>query len=244
MPSVLIADDEPDVVDLVEFHLQRDGFDVLRAADGLQAVKLVKEHKPDLVVLDIMMPGLDGVGVLKKLRQGNSTRHLPVIMLTARSQMGDRITGLEAGADDYLTKPFSPRELVLRITGLLKRVNTVRTVAQLTVGPFDLDFRNLKFVANGQEIDLTTTEFRLLAMLLEAPGAIHRRSDLLREVWGYSDEVHTRTLDTHMKRLREKLAPWDSCIETIRGVGYRFVLDEASNNPAGADAASEPPTDR
>ncbi len=226
MATVLIADDEEDVLDLVELHLKREGLEVVRAANGLEAVRLAKDARPDLVVLDIMMPGMDGVAVLKRLRQKDSTRHLPVIMLTARSQQGDRIQGLESGADDYLTKPFSPRELVLRITGLLRRSNSVRTVSELRIGPFQFDFRHLKFLVHGEPVDLTTTEFRLVAMLLETPAMTHPRSSLLREVWGYSDEVHTRTLDTHMKRLREKLGAYHRCIETVRGVGYRFRLPE------------------
>lgn len=240
MATVLIADDEEDVLDLVELHLKREGLEVVRATNGLEAVRLAKEARPDLLVLDIMMPGMDGVAVLKRLRQKDSTRHLPVIMLTARSQQGDKVQGLESGADDYVTKPFSPRELVLRITGLLRRSSTVRTVSELVTGPFQLDFRNLRFMIKGDPVDLTTTEFRLVAALLEPPDMIHQRSSLLSQVWGYSDEVHTRTLDTHMKRLREKLGPYDRCIETVRGVGYRFRLPDEGSGSADPPSPGHP----
>ncbi len=222
MAKVLIVDDEADILELVGVSLRRAGFETAQAQDGNSAVKMAKKEQPDLIVLDLMLPGMDGFSVFKKLRKDARTRTIPVIMLTAKGQQGDKIAGLELGADDYITKPFSPRELVLRVEGLLRRSKKVSAASELRIGPLHLDLKKLKFYIDDEPVDLTTTEFRLLTLLVENSGNTQRRADLLGEVWGYSDEVHTRTLDTHVKRLREKLGEYASCIETVRGEGYRF----------------------
>ena len=229
MHTVLVVDDEADILDLIAFNLQRQGLKVLTARDGLSAVFLAKEHQPDLIVLDLMLPGRDGFGVFKDLRGDTRTSQIPVIMLTARGELDDRITGLELGADDYVTKPFSPKELVLRVQALLKRTKKIVADSVLRQGSYRLERNTLKLYLDGQPVDLTATEFKLLRLLIEAREQPQTRDELLREVWGYqTDTVLTRTLDTHVKRLREKLGKFASCVETIRGVGYRFVAAPAA----------------
>ena len=229
MHTVLVVDDEADILDLIAFNLQRQGLKVLTARDGLSAVFLAKEHQPDLIVLDLMLPGRDGFGVFKDLRGDTRTSQIPVIMLTARGELDDRITGLELGAEDYVTKPFSPKELVLRVQALLKRTKKIVADSVLRQGSFRLERNTLKLYLDGQPVDLTATEFKLLRLLIEAGEQPQTRDELLREVWGYqTDTVLTRTLDTHVKRLREKLGKFASCVETISGVGYRFVAAPAA----------------
>jgi two-component system, OmpR family, phosphate regulon response regulator PhoB len=235
MSKILVVDDEPDISELITLHLLREGHECVCITNGLQVMNAVLEHEPDLIVLDLMLPGQDGMSVFKRLRADSRTRSIPVIMLTARAQVTDKITGLELGADDYLTKPFSPRELSLRITAILRRTQKVTHVSELRIGPFVLDRKNMKCFIKDQIVDLTTTEFKLLAVLMENVSAVHTRSDLLREVWGYSDEVATRTLDTHIKRLREKLGEHGRHIVTVRGTGYQFVM-EVPTEAAAAEA--------
>jgi two-component system, OmpR family, phosphate regulon response regulator PhoB len=222
MSKILVVDDEPDIAELVSLHLNRDGHECACLTNGLEVVPYVTEHQPDLVVLDLMLPGQDGIQIFRRLRADSRTRSIPVIMLTARSQMADRISGLELGADDYLTKPFSPRELALRISAVLRRTQRVEHVSEVKTGRFLLDRKNMKLFLDGQQVDLTTTEFKLLAVLMENDKSVHTRAELLREVWGYSDDVATRTLDTHIKRLREKLGDAGRHISTVRGTGYQF----------------------
>jgi two-component system phosphate regulon response regulator PhoB len=167
-----------------------------------------------------MLPGKDGYGVFKEIRRDSRSRDIPVIMLTARAQTEDRIQGLEAGADDYLTKPFSPKELMLRVQAVLKRSDGPPGQVEFTFGPFRFDKNALKFYLEGHPVELTSTEFKLLLFLTERAGKPQDRNDLLRTVWGYSDEVHSRTLDTHMKRLRQKLGEHAAMVETVRGIGY------------------------
>lgn len=221
MPTILVVEDERDIADLVGFNLERAGMTVAKAHDGLAAVPAAIEHQVDLVVLDLMLPGKDGYAVFRELRRDPRTRAVPVIMLTAKAQTEDRIQGLAAGADDYLTKPFSPKELVLRVQAILKRTESGPGAVEYRHGPFRFDKNHLRFYLDGEPVDLTATEFKLLLYLAERPGATQDRNDLLRFVWGYSDDVHSRTLDTHMKRLRQKLGPHASLVETVRGVGYR-----------------------
>jgi two-component system phosphate regulon response regulator PhoB len=225
MHTVLVVDDETDILELVAFNLERQQYKVLTAGDGISAVKLAREKIPDLIVLDVMLPGLDGFGVYRELRADPRTSGIPVLMLTAKGEINDRIAGLELGADDYVTKPFSPRELLLRVKALLKRTRKVTVDASLKSGDFLLERNTLKLFLAGQPVDLTATEFKLLRLLVEANGEVQERDALLREVWGYSDTMLTRTLDTHVKRLREKLGRHAECIQTVRGVGYRFVPD-------------------
>lgn len=225
MHTVLVVDDETDILELVAFNLERQQYKVLTAGDGISAVKVAREKIPDLIVLDVMLPGLDGFGVYRELRADPRTSGIPVLMLTAKGEINDRIAGLELGADDYVTKPFSPRELLLRVKALLKRTRKVTVDASLKSGDFLLERNTLKLFLAGQPVDLTATEFKLLRLLVEANGEVQERDALLREVWGYSDTMLTRTLDTHVKRLREKLGRHADCIQTVRGVGYRFVAD-------------------
>ncbi len=224
MAKVLIIDDESDIVDLVGSNLQRAGMEVESAGDGLTGLKKAVKRKPDLIVLDLMLPEMSGFAVFKELKRDSRTRDIPVLMLTAKGQLGDKIAGLELGADDYLTKPFSPREMVLRVEALIRRSKRAAAGSEITLGPFHLDLQNRKVFLKGAAVDLTSTEFNLLAALIGQAGLSQRRDDLLREVWGYSDEVYTRTLDTHIKRLREKLGKYGSAVVTVRGVGYLFQL--------------------
>ncbi len=222
MSKILIIEDETDISELVTLHLEREGHDAICAANGLQAQPTVLEHQPDLIVLDLMLPGLDGIQVFKRLRADTRTSHIPVVMLTAKGQVSDKITGLELGADDYITKPFSPRELLLRISAILRRVKKVTHISEIQRGRFLIDRKNMKLFLDGKALDLTATEFKLLATLMENDATVHTRADLLREVWGYNADVATRTLDTHVKRLREKLGTAGDHIVTIRGTGFQF----------------------
>jgi len=224
MSRILIVDDEPDISELIALHLSREGHQCECLTNGLDVVPYVTEHLPDLIVLDLMLPGQDGIQIFKRLRADSRFRSIPVIMLTAKTQISDKIMGLELGADDYLTKPFSPRELSLRISAVLRRTKRVQHVSEMKMGRFLLDRKNMKVFLNGSPVDLTTTEFKLLSMLMENDQAVHTRAELLREVWGYSDDVATRTLDTHIKRLREKLGDAGRHITTVRGTGYQFSV--------------------
>jgi two-component system phosphate regulon response regulator PhoB len=220
MQKILIVEDERDIADLVGFNLERAGYSVMKAHDGITGAETAIRERPDLVILDLMLPGKDGYGVFKELRRDSRSRDIPVIMLTARAQTEDRIQGLEAGADDYLTKPFSPKELMLRVQAVLKRSDGPPGLVEVTYGPFRFDKNALKFYLEGEPVELTSTEFKLLLFLTERAGKAQDRNDLLRTVWGYSDEVHSRTLDTHMKRLRQKLGEHAAMVETVRGIGY------------------------
>tara|TARA_Y100000385_G_scaffold254080_1_gene278676 strand:- start:1093 stop:1773 length:681 start_codon:yes stop_codon:yes gene_type:complete len=224
MHTILVVEDEEDIADLVAFNLRRNEFQVELAHDGIQGLAKAKEVKPDLIVLDVMMPGLDGFRVFKELRKDKSTRTIPIIMLTARGQTEDRIQGLELGAEDYMTKPFSPKELVLRIRNLLKRSTRKISGNELVCGPFRFVKNALQFFLDDQQVDLTSTEFKLLLYLCERQNASQDRHTLLMDVMGYSSEVHSRTLDTHMKRLRKKLGAHADIVETVRGVGYQVKL--------------------
>lgn len=227
MQTILVVEDERDIADLVGFNLERAGLRVVKVHDGLQAAETAIDEAVDLIVLDIMLPGKDGYAVFRDLRRDARTREVPVIMLTARAQTEDRIQGLEAGADDYLVKPFSPKELVLRVQAILKRSEAGPGTVEYCHGPFRFDKNNLRFYLDGEAVDLTATEFKLLLYLAERPGVAQQRDKLLGTVWGYSDEVHSRTLDTHMKRLRQKLGEHASLVETVRGVGYRVAESAA-----------------
>lgn len=224
MQSILVIDDEEDILDLLTFNLERADYRVLRAENGNDGLKVAFEQVPDLIVLDLMLPGRDGLQVFEELRADSRTRGIPVLMLTAKSELSDRITGLKKGADDYVTKPFSPRELVLRVQALLRRVRKVPAGVHLKIGPFYIDKASFKCFLDGEPLDLTTTEFKLLSILLESESETVARATLLRDVWGYTDMVNTRTLDTHVKRLREKLGVHADTIQTVRGSGYRLAI--------------------
>jgi two-component system phosphate regulon response regulator PhoB len=227
MQKILIVEDERDIADLIGFNLERNGYAVVKAYDGISGTDTALRERPDLIILDLMLPGRDGYGVFKELRRDARTAQIPVIMLTARAQTEDRIQGLEAGADDYLTKPFSPKELMLRVSAVLKRADGPPGTVEFNYGPFRFDKNAVKFYIDGEPVDLTATEFKLLLYLCERGGKAQDRNELLRTVWGYSDEVHSRTLDTHMKRLRQKLGGYGPLVETVRGVGYLVALPTA-----------------
>lgn len=222
MHTVLVVEDEKDILELVTLNLQRQGYKTLSAANGIEGLAQAKAHVPDLVILDIMMPGKDGYAVYKDLQEDARTRTIPVLMLTAKGDVAHRIAGLELGVDEYMGKPFSPKELMLRVKGLLKRTKSLATDASIRAGDFLLERNSLKAFVDGQQIDLTATEFKLLRVLIESGGTVLERDALLREVWGFSDTTMTRTLDTHIKRLREKLGKHAACVRTRRGVGYQF----------------------
>jgi len=224
MSRILLVDDERDIIDLITLHLEREGHEVFAVGNGLRVLAAAIQHEPELIVLDLMLPGIDGINVFRQLRAEPKTRDIPVIMLTARSQTGDRIAGLETGADDYLTKPFSPRELLLRIQAVLRRSQKVTTMNELRLGPFHLDKKNMALYIDGQTLELTLTEYKLMALFMDNPNVLHARGELLTSVWGYHDDTNTRTLDTHIKRLREKLGEHGERIETIRGQGYQLSL--------------------
>jgi two-component system phosphate regulon response regulator PhoB len=223
-PRILVVDDEPDAVELVAFNLRQAGWDVATATDGADALGKARSLIPALIVLDIMLPEMDGLEVCKSLRRDPATAAIPIILLTARAGEIDRVLGLELGADDYLVKPFSPRELVLRIRNLLQRRNPDSARRErLVFGGLTLDRPRHLVTWNGQPIDLTATEFRLLTVLAERAGRVQSRDTLLRDVWDYDHLIDTRTVDTHMRRLREKLGPAAKHLDTVRGVGYRFL---------------------
>lgn len=220
MQKILIVEDETDISDLIMFNLQRAGYTVLQAHDGIKGVSLIFSDRPDLIILDLMLPGRDGYSVFHEIRKDPRTSHIPVIMLTAKSQAEDRIMGLEAGADDYLTKPFSPKELVLRVNNLLQKVGSRPSKLEYEYGPFRFDKNAVRFYLNNEHFELTPTEFKLFLFLCERAQQPQDRNDLLRKVLGYNDEVYSRTLDSHMKRLRQKLGEYGDWIETVRGIGY------------------------
>ncbi len=223
MQKILVVEDEVDIADLIRYNLERAGYQVFKAHDGITGTELAFKERPDLVVLDLMLPGRNGVGVFKEIKRDSRTANVPVIMLTARAQTEDRIQGLEMGADDYLTKPFSPKELVLRVNAILRRAEGVPGLVEFQYGPFRFDKNSVRFYLDDEPADLTATEFKLLLFLCERAGKPQDRNDLLRTVWGYCDEVHSRTLDTHMKRLRQKLGEHGGLIETVRGIGYQVA---------------------
>ncbi len=222
-PKILVVDDEPEAVELVEFNLKQAGFDVMTAEDGAEALKKARASLPSLVVLDLMMPEMDGLEVCKMLRRDPATAALPIIMLTAKAAEIDRILGLELGADDYITKPFSPRELVLRIRKILARGRGEEPEPQFRFGDLLIDSSRHLVSWRGKPIELTATEFKLLSVLAQRRGRVQSRDQLLRDVWEYNSLIDTRTVDTHMRRLREKLGPAAKFLDTVRGVGYRFV---------------------
>ncbi|MEP6590381.1 MAG: response regulator [Gemmatimonadota bacterium] len=221
---ILVVDDEPDITALVAYHLARAGYRVSTAANGPDALKAAKEECPDLVVLDLMLPGLSGYDVLAELRKRDETRDIGVILLTARRDEPDRIRGLTLGADDYLTKPFSPAELALRVQALLRRLAAPAVAAgsTLVAEGLTVDRTAHRVSLAGEELTLTATEYKLLVTLLERRGRVQSRPQLLETVWDAQPDIQTRTVDMHVQRLRSKLGPMGEMIETVRGFGYRF----------------------
>jgi two-component system phosphate regulon response regulator PhoB len=227
---VLVVDDEPHIVALVGYHLAKAGYRVVTATTGTDAVDEARRERPSLVILDLMLPGISGFEVLKRIRADANTRDIAVLMLTARRDELDRIEGLSLGADDYLTKPFSPQELVLRVKAILRRVGTPASAHQVvSIGSLQIDRAAHRVSVDGTEVELTPTEFRLLLLLAERKGRVQARSHLLQTVWDAAPDIQTRTVDMHVQRLRAKLGSAGDRIETVRGFGYRFN-DEARSS--------------
>lgn len=225
--KILLVDDEPDALEVLGFKLRQAGYNPLLAKDGARAIALARDERPALIVLDLMLPEVDGLEVCKILRRDPNTASIPIIMLTARAAEMDRVLGLELGADDYVTKPFSPRELLLRIKKLLARAQTTEdTSSELQMGELSLDVARHEVTISGQILMLTATEFKLLEILIRRRGRVQTRDRLLQDVWGYDNPIDSRTVDTHMRRLREKLNDTARYLETVRGVGYRCLAEE------------------
>lgn len=223
MPTILVVEDEHDILDLLDYNLHQEGFQVLKAVDGLEGLRLAQRERPDLIILDLMLPKMDGKEVCRRIRQGEETRGIPVLMLTAKAEEVDRIIGFEIGADDYVTKPFSPRELVLRVQAILKRLREeAPSGAILRFPDLLIDPDQHRVLVQDHEVVLTATEFRLLHYLASNAGRAMSREVLLDRVWGYAYEGYARTVDTHVRRLRQKLGLARNRIETLRGFGYRF----------------------
>lgn len=225
-PRVLVVEDESDIAALVAYHLTRAGYRVRMAADGVEALDAVARECPDLVVLDLMLPGASGYEILAELRRRAESARLPIVVLTARRDEADRIRGLELGADDYVTKPFSPRELALRIAAVLRRAHAPALAGSsgrtLHAGPVVVDLDALSVTVDGEPADLTPNEFRLLTTLVERRGRVQSREQLLRDAWDVHARIETRTVDMTVQRLRAKLGDAGEWIETVRGFGYRF----------------------
>ena len=222
--TVLLVEDESDVVDLLRYHLRKAGFKVLVENSGSAGLEAVRQNMPDAVVLDIMLPGMTGLGVCRTMKSDPTLAGVPVLMLTAKSDVKDRVKGLEIGAEDYVTKPFSPKEVVLRVQALLKRLRSGSMVGTtLESGSIVLDKTTLSAKLDGKRLDLTTTEFKLLTAFLNNPARTLNRDLLLKDVWGYASGADTRTVDTHIRRLREKLGDHSDRLETVRGEGYRLI---------------------
>jgi two-component system phosphate regulon response regulator PhoB len=221
---ILVVDDEPDITALVAYHLAKASYRVSTATNGRDALRTAREERPDLIVLDLMLPGISGYEVLAELRRHQETKHIGVIVLTARKEEADRIKGLSLGADDYLPKPFSPQELVLRVGAVLRRLAApaVASGGLLTAGMIAVDPTAHRATLKGREVELTATEFRLLCTLMERQGRVQSRAQLLETVWGAQPDIQTRTVDMHVQRLRQKLGAAGDAIETVRGAGYRF----------------------
>ena len=234
---ILVVDVEPDITALVAYHLARAGFRVSTAANGPDALRAAREEKPDIVILDLMLPGISGYDILAELRKRDETKDVGVILLTARREETDRIRGLSLGADDYLTKPFSPQELSLRVRGLLRRLGSppVTAGSTLAAGPISIDRSAHRATVSGEELSLTATEYKLLLTLVERRGRVQTRPQLLETVWQAQPDIQTRTVDMHVQRLRGKLGPDAAWIETVRGFGYRFRTETPSPQHPAAE---------
>ncbi len=220
---ILIVEDDDDIAQVLRYNLEREGFAVECVARGDQALEAIREKRPALLLLDLMLPGIDGLDLTRLLKRDPATATVPIIMLTARGDEVDRIVGLELGADDYLAKPFSPREVVLRVKAVLRRTEAAAEPGErLRVGELEIDVPEHRVVVDGEPVELTATEFRLLKVLAERVGRVQSRAQLLTDVWAYSSDVDTRTVDTHVRRLRRKLGGTGARIETLIGVGYRL----------------------
>ena len=224
MKRIFVVDDEADVTELLEYKLKQAGYAVRAINDPLRTIGLARDLRPDLIILDMMMPDLSGVQLLRMIRGDGVLQDIPIIFLTAKGDITDKVKGLESGADDFMTKPFDARELLLRVKSLLRRAKSAaaKPSTRLSAGGLLMDIEKHEVTAEGNVVDLTATEFKLLRILLERKGRVQSREELLADVWNYSPDLETRTVDTHVRRLREKLGTTGDTIETIRGVGYRI----------------------
>jgi two-component system, OmpR family, phosphate regulon response regulator PhoB len=237
MAKVLVVEDEADLQEVLRFNLQQAGYEALVATTGADAIRAAQRHRPDLVLLDLMLPDILGSEVCRVLKQGEETRLIPIIMLTAKAEERSRVEGFEIGADDYVTKPFSVRELLFRVAAILRRTHpVVPDTGPIVFGRLRIDPQAHRAWVDEQQVELSALEFRLLTNLYERRDRVQSRTRLLDDVWGVTADVTTRTVDTHVKRLREKLGEARDYIETVRGVGYRFV--------GTPDAVSQPPESR
>ncbi|MGH7636204.1 MAG: response regulator [Gemmatimonadaceae bacterium] len=221
---ILVVDDEPDIIALVAYHLARSGYRVSTASSGPEALQAARDEQPALVILDLMLPELSGFEVLERIRADRALADIPVLMLTARREESDRVQGLSLGADDYLVKPFSPKELVLRVRNILRRTRakTAERRNIVTVGTVEIDRDAHTVTTQGAPVDLTATEYKLLLTLVDRRGRVQSRAQLLEIVWESAPDIQTRTVDMHVQRLRAKLGPSGELIETVRGFGYRL----------------------
>ena len=228
---ILMVEDDEDIADFVAYNLQRQGWKTTLVHDGAAGLEQIRALLPDLVILDIMLPGMDGLQIYRAMKELPHTASIPTLFLTARAQLEDRLAGLQLGADDYMTKPFSPKELVLRVRNILNRANA--SAAQLTIhsGELVLDKNTLQATLGGESLELTTAEFKLLAYLMERAGRVQDRYELQKVLFGYADTTQSRALDTHVKRLRRKLGEYADCVTTERGVGYCFTPRELPETP-------------
>lgn len=226
--KILVVDDEEHIRELIKFNLEKNGYEVECSDNGFEALKFIKRYKPKLVLLDVMLPGIDGYNICKEIRRDKTTSNIPIIMITAKSEEIDKILGLELGADDYITKPFSIRELVARVKAILRRTNIKKDKIYI-FGNISVDFQKHLVLKDDQEIDLTLKEFELLQILIENEGKVMTREILLDKIWGYEYIGETRTVDVHIRHLRKKIEENDKkpkYIQTIRGIGYKFNLGE------------------
>ena len=222
--SLLIVEDERDILNLLNYHFQSQGYSTQAVQDGEQALKILRHSIPDLILLDIMLPGMSGMEVCQQIRSRKETKDIPIIMLTAKGEEADRISGLECGADDYVVKPFSPKELLLRVQAVLRRGSKSEGRDEVREkGGLRIEFDSFRVLIQGQEVELTATEFHLLSALVGSEGRVLSREHLLDVVWGYEFVGYARTVDTHMHRLRQKLGQYADWIQTVRGVGYRLT---------------------
>src|SRR5262249_14196279 len=218
--KILVIEDETDVADLVALNLRKAGYKVATAADGVSGLQKARDDRPDFIILDLMLPKMSGLEVCRILKSDGATVHIPILILTAKAEEIDRIVGLEFGADDYVTKPFSPREIVLRIRAIFRRGE--KAEESLTAGPISIDPARHEVRVHGKQVHLTSIESKLLRALIQRRGRVQERDRLLNDVWGYEAVIDTRTVDTHVRRLREKLGKAGDAVETIRGFGYRL----------------------
>ena len=219
---IAIVDDEPDILELIRYHLEKEKFEVREFRDGEGLLSFIETTLPDLVILDLMLPGIDGLEVCRALKGDRRTSSVPIIMLTAKGNETDKVVGLELGADDYVVKPFSPRELVARVKAVLRRANVEEKGESLVIGDLTIDTNRFEVRFKGQRIDLTPTEFRILAILAQRPGWVFTRNQLLDELWQEEKIVLDRTIDVHIRNLREKLGEGAKLIKTVRGIGYKL----------------------